>query len=206
MTADETADDADGKGADARALEDLERRFALRPVAPVERWNPPYCGEIGMRIARDGSWHYLGSPIRRPALVRLFSTILRKDPERYVLVTPAECVGISVEDAPFVSAEMETAGEGASRTLSFRTNVGDWTTADADHPLRFERDETGGVKPYVLVRGGLFALLTRALAIDLVALCETRPHEGEDKFGVVSAGAFFPLARADELADIEAKL
>lgn len=178
-----------------------------RPLPPVEQWNPPFCGDIDMRIARDGAWFYQGTPISRPALVRLFSTILRKDPDRYVLVTPAERVGIIVEDAPFIAVEMEASGDGLAQSLRFRTNVDDWVTADAEHPLRFEREkESGGVKPYVLVRGELWALVKRALVIDLIALCEIRAHEGAQCFGVASAGAFFPLASAQELAAFEASL
>jgi len=168
---------------------------------PVERWNPPFCGDIDMRIARDGSWFYQGTPINRPALVRLFSTILRKDPDRFVLVTPVERVGVAVEDAPFVAVEMTATNEGEGQILRFRTNVDDWITVDAEHPLRFEQGEADGVKPYVLVRGGLWALVNRALMLDLVALCETREHEGARRFGATSAGAFFLLADA---ADVEA--
>ena len=175
-------------------------------LPPVERWNPPFCGDIDMRVARDGSWFYQGTPILRPALVRLFSTILRKDPERYVLVTPVERVGIRVDDAPFIAVEMGVDGGGSAQVLWFRTNVDDWVSVDSEHPLRFERQELGGVKPYVRVRGGLWALVTRALAIDLVALCEIKAHEGAESFGVASAGAFFPLADAQELAAIEASL
>ncbi len=172
----------------------------------VDDWNPPFFGEIDMRIARDGVWFYQGTPIARPALVRLFSTILRKDPGRYVLVTPAERVGIIVEDAPFIAVEMEAAGEGSTQTLRFRTNVDDWVSVDAKHPLRFERGAENGVKPYVLVRGKLWALLKRSLLIDLIALCEIKAHDGTQRFGVFSAGAFFPLADADEIETIETNI
>ncbi|VTZ28407.1 conserved hypothetical protein [Methylocella tundrae] len=191
----------------ARLARELPAPGQARPLPPVAQWNPPFCGDIDMRIARDGAWFYQGTPILRPALVRLFSTILRKDPDRYVLVTPVERVGILVEDAPFIAVEMEKSGDGPEQLLRFRTNVDDWVTADAEHPLRFEREtESGGVKPYVLVRGELWALLARALLMDLVALCEIRAHEGAQCFGVASAGAFFPLAGAQELAAIEASL
>jgi hypothetical protein len=145
-----------------------------RALPPVESWNPPYCGDIDMRIARDGAWFYQGSPIKRPALVRLFSTILRKDPERYVLVTPVERVGIIVEDAPFVAVEMDVAARGGGQVLRFRTNVDDWIEADAEHPLRFEKSDAGGIKPYILVRGGLSALIKRALWLDIAGLGEIR--------------------------------
>jgi uncharacterized protein len=166
-----------------------------RGLPPVERWHPAYCGEIDMRIAADGTWHYNGSPIGRPALVRLFSTVLRKDPERYVLVTPVERVGIVVEDAPFLAVEMAVDGEGESRQLAFRTNVDDLVQVGPDHPLRFETDPTGGLKPYVLVRGDLWARLTRALALDLIALGEERGQV----FGIGVAGSFLPIAPAAAL-------
>ena len=147
---------------------------ARKGPPPVERWNPPFCGDIDMRIAADGTWFYGGTPIGRPPLVRLFASILRKDPERFVLVTPVERVGIAVEDAPFLAVEMAVEGEGESRTIAFRTNVDDVVQVDASHPLRFERDPQDGVKPYVLVRGGLWARVTRALTYDLIALGEPR--------------------------------
>ena len=155
----------------------------------MERWNPPYCGEIGMKIAADGTWFYRGSPIGREALVRLFASILRREPDgRHVLVTPVERVGIEVEDAPFLGVEMVAEGEGAERRLSIRTNVGDIVAAGPEHPLRFETEaETGGLKPYVRVRGGLDALLTRSLTLDLVAIADER----DGAAGIWSGGAFF---------------
>lgn len=173
-------------------------------LPPVERWNPPFCGGIDMRIARDGTWYYCGTPIGRPALVRLFSTILRKDPERYVLVTPVERVGISVEDAPFIAVEMTVTLESGEQILRFRTNVEDWVTVDAGHPVRFETGAADGIKPYVRVRGDLWALVTRALFFDLVALGEIKEHDGTRLFGVASAGAFFAIANARDVEQIEA--
>jgi hypothetical protein len=157
---------------------------------PVERWNPPYCGEIDMRIAADGTWHYRGSPIGREALVRLFASILRREPDgRHVLVTPVERVGIKVEDAPFLAVEV-AAGEGADRVLTFRTNVGDIVAAGGEHPLRFETEpNTEGLKPYLRVRGGLEALATRALALELVDMAE----EKDGVAGLWSGGVFFPF-------------
>lgn len=168
-------------------------------LPPVHLWNPDYCGEIDMRIAADGTWFYGGTPIGRPALVRLFSTILRRDPERFVLVTPVERVGIVVEDVPFVAVEMVAEGTGPAQTLSFRTNVDDWTTAGPDHPMRFVREPSGGLRPYVHVRGGLEARVNRAVFYDLVALGEERAVGGTPWFGVASAGTFFPMAPAGEL-------
>ena len=170
-----------------------------RGPAPVHLWNPPYCGEIDMRIAADGTWFYGGSPIGRPALVRLFASILRKDVDRHVLVTPVERVGIAVDDAPFVAVEMEVGEAGGARRLAFRTNVDDFVAVDADHPLRFERAAADGIKPYVRVRGDLWALVKRALYYDLVALGEVAPMNGEDWFGVRSGGQFFAIARASEI-------
>lgn len=172
---------------------------ANRKIPPVHLWNPDYCGEIDMRIARDGTWFYAGTPIGRPALVQLFATILRKDPERYVLVTPVERVGIVVEDAPFLGVEMRVEGEGAGRTIALRTNVEDWVRIGPDNPLRFEKGEADGLKPYVRVRGDLWALVKRALFYDLVALGEVRDVDGIAMFGVASGGAFFPMERADRL-------
>ena len=156
---------------------------------PVERWNPPYCGEIDMRIAADGTWHYRGSPIAREALVRLFASILRREADgRHVLVTPVERVGIAVDDAPFKAVEVIRMGEGAGQTLTFRTNVGDIAVAGAEHPLRFAVEpSTGGLKPYLHVRGRLEALATRSLALELVGMAEAR----DGASGLWSGGGFF---------------
>ncbi len=170
-----------------------------RGPAPVHLWNPPYCGEIDMRIAADGTWFYCGSPIGRAPLVQLFASILRKDEDRYVLVTPIERVGIRVDDAPFLAVEMIAGEESGAPTLTFRTNVEDVVTVDAEHPLRFERGAADGIKPYVRVRGDLWALVKRALYYDLVALGLVGAHQGEDWFGVRSRGAFFPIAPASEI-------
>ncbi len=183
----------------ARLTEALGSDSKRKGPPPVERWNPAYCGEIDMRIAADGTWHYMGSPINRPALVKLFSTVLRKDPERYVLVTPVERVGIVVEDAPFLAVEMAVEGGGDGRQIAFRTNVDDLVQVGPDHPLRFEQDANGGLKPYVKVRGDLWALVTRGLAFDLVAMGEEKAVDGMATFGVAAGGAFFPIAPASEL-------
>jgi len=176
-------------------------RDAAKP-RPVERWNPPYCGEIDMVIRADGTWFYNGSPIGRAALVRLFASILRKDDDRYVLVTPVEKVGITVEDAPFLATDMHVEAAGEGETLVFETNVGDVTHAGPDHPLRFAKGVHDGVKPYVHVRGGLWARLTRSLAHDLVGIAVEREREGETWLGVASAGAFFAMCKASEVAEI----
>jgi hypothetical protein len=170
-----------------------------RRLPPVHLWNPPFCGDLDMRIARDGTWFYNGTPIGRPALVRLFSTILRKDEDAYVLVTPVEKVGIKVEDAPFLAVELAQETRESGRALKFRTNVDDWVEAGPDHPMRFEMGEAEGLKPYVHVRADLWALVKRALFYDLVDLGEKLTIEGEEMFGVTSNGAFFPMMRADQL-------
>lgn len=155
---------------------------------PVERWNPPYCGDIGLAIRRDGTWTYQGSPIGRKPLVRLFSRVLRRDPDgRTYLVTPVEKIDVAVEDAPFLAVEMEVAGGGADQRLTFRTNVDDVVACGPEHPLRFEVEPgSGGLKPYLRVRGRLEALVTRAVYYDLVELGVT---EGR-AFGVWSGGHF----------------
>lgn len=170
-----------------------------KKLPPVHLWNPEFCGDIDMRIAADGAWYYMGSPIGRPALVQLFSTILRKDPERYVLVTPVERVGIQVDDAPFLGVELQKTQDSRGQVLRLRTNVEDWVEIDAEHPLRFEKGAADGLKPYVRVRDELWALVKRALFYDLVAWGEVQAVDGEDWFGVASAGEFFPMARAAEM-------
>ena len=167
---------------------------------PLHLWNPPFCGDLDMRIAADGTWFYLKTPIGRPALVRLFASVLWREGDKYFLKTPVEKIGITVDDAPFTAVEMMAEGEGADRVLSFRTNVDDWVAAGPDHLLRFAREEeTGGLKPYLHVRRDLWALVTRALFYDLVELGEEREVNGRRMFGVVSGGEFFVMAAADAL-------
>jgi hypothetical protein len=167
---------------------------------PLHLWNPPFCGDLDMRIAADGTWFYLKTPIGRPALVKLFASVLWREGDKYFLKTPVEKVGITVDDAPFTAVEMKAEGEGAARTLSFRTNVDDWVTVGKDHALRFEpEDETGGLKPYLHVRRDLWALVTRALFYDLVELGEERDIAGRRMFGVASGGEFYVMAPAESL-------
>ncbi len=162
----------------------------------MDKWNPPYCGDLDMRIARDGTWFYLGTPIGRHGLVKLFSSILRKDGEDYFLVTPVEKVGITVEDAPFVAVDF-VIEDGA---LRFVTNVEDAVVAGPDHPIRVERDpETGEPSPYVLIRRNLEALIDRKSFYRLVDLGEHRDHEGTRWFGVTSQDTFFPIIPSAEL-------
>ncbi len=172
-------------------LTEAARGAATKGLPPVHLWNPPFCGDLDMRIASDGTWFYLGTPIGRHALVKLFSTILKREDGKYFLVTPVEKVGIRVDDAPFLAVEMEKEGEGAARKLNFRTNVDDVLQVDAEHPMRFvEQPGSGGLKPYVRVRGRLEALVTRAVYADLVALAIER----DGVAGIWSGGCFWPLA------------
>ncbi|MBB4063374.1 DUF1285 domain-containing protein [Gellertiella hungarica] len=170
-------------------------------LPPVERWNPPFCGDLDMEIRADGTWFYLGTPIGRAPLVRLFSTVLRRDEDgRTYLVTPVEKVGIRVVDAPFVAVEMQRTEEEGEPVLTFRTNVGDVVRADAAHPLRFViHGENRELKPYLLVRGRLEALVSRAVMYDLVELGETVEIDGTAMFAVRSAGAVFPIMPEAEL-------
>ena len=168
---------------------------------PVHLWNPPFCGDIDMRIARDGTWFYAGTPIGRPALVRLFASILRHDPDGIMLVTPVEKVRITVEDAAFLAVEMTVEATEAGPTLAFRTNVGDWVRAEASHPLQFRPAAAGGLKPYLTVRPGLEALVTRALFFDLVERSEVSGEGEGATVGVMSAGLFFPIAPASALGE-----
>ena len=172
-----------------------------RGAAPVEQWNPPFCGDIDMKIAGDGTWFYQKTPIGRLPLVKLFASVLKREGERYFLVTPVEKVGITVEDAPFLAVEMKVA-RGAQQVLKFRTNVDDWVEAGPGHALRFEPEpETGGLKPYLHVRRDLWAKVTRALFYDLVDLGEERVVDGKPMFGVASHGEFFAMAEASALRD-----
>ncbi len=171
---------------------------AGRPLPPVEKWNPAYCGELDLTIRRDGVWVHEGTPIGRARLVRLFSTVIRKEGDRYFLVTPVEKLGIKVEDAPFVAVLMRIEGEGADRRITFTTNVNDEVVADCDHPIEY-RAAPGGKAPYIRVRAALDALISRAVFYDLVAIGETRNIDGEAWFGIASSGAFFPFGRAGEI-------
>jgi uncharacterized protein len=164
---------------------------------PVHLWNPAYCGEIDMRIAADGTWFYQKTPIGRPALVKLFASIIKREGDCYFLVTPVEKCGITVDDAPFLAVELRIIPAADGRLLRFRTNVDDWVDCGPEHRLRFEPEpETGGLKPYLHVRRDLWAKVTRALFFDLVELGEERAIDGTAMFGVASGGEFFAMAPA----------
>ena len=180
------------------SLADIARLAEEKKLPPVERWEPDHCGTSGMRIARDGTWFHEGSPIGRQAMVRLFSTILRREPDgSFVLVTPVEKLDIEVEDAPFVAVELKSEGEGERRNLAFRLNTGDLLVAGPEHPLRFAEPAQGpedeGPRPYLLVRSGLEALIARPVYYELAELALA---EGGRPPGLWSGGAFFPLAAA----------
>ena len=159
-------------------------RLADRELPPVEKWNPPFCGELDMRIAADGTWFYLKTPVGRPALVRLFASVLKREGDKYFLVTPVEKCGIVVDDAPFLAVELRAEQSVHGRVLNFRTNVDDWVPCGPDHPLRFEPEPgTGGLKPYLHVRRGLWAKVTRALFFET----HTHPDVGVENVCLISA-------------------
>jgi hypothetical protein len=172
-----------------------------KDLPPVHLWNPPFCGDLDLRIASDGTWFYMKTPIGRPALVRLFSTILKRENDKHFLVTPVEKVGIRVDDAPFLAVEMIEDWTENGRLLRFRTNVGDWVPCGFQHGLRFEPSEGGGLKPYLHVRAGLWAKVTRALYYDLVDMGEQRMIDGRMMFGLESGGEFFAMADAEQVRD-----
>src|SRR5260370_39661614 len=170
---------------------------------PVHLWDPAFCGEIDMRIAADGTCFDRAPPLGGPALVKLFASILKREGEKYFLVTPVEKCGILVEDAPFMAVELQVEEDLGRRQLCFRPNVDDWVVCGADHPLRFEQDAaTGGLKPYIHVRSDLWAKVTRAVFYDLADLGEAREIAGIRMFGVTSAGEFYAMAPASSLEDI----
>jgi hypothetical protein len=179
------------------------REAARKGPPPVHLWNPPFCGDLDMRIASDGTWFYLKTPIGRPALVKLFASVLKREGDKYFLVTPVEKCGIVVEDAPFLAVELRAEQAEHGQLLHFRTNVDEWVACGREQALRFEPEpETGGLKPYLHVRRDLWAKVTRALFYDLVELGEERDVEGQRMFGVASAGEFFAMAPAASLREL----
>lgn len=173
------------------SLSEIARLAAEQKLPPVESWNPTHCGDSEMRIARDGTWFHQGSPIGRLPMVKLFSTILRREADgSYVLVTPVEKLDIAVEDAPFVAVELKSEGEGRARSLAFRLNTGDLIVAGPEHPLRFE-NKSDGPHPYLLVRKGLEALVVRPVYYELANIAL---DEAATPPGLWSGGQFFPIA------------
>ena len=173
---------------------------AKKGPPPVHLWNPPFCGDIDMRIARDGTWFYLGTPIGRAPLVKLFSSILRREGDAYFLVTPVEKVGIKVDDAPLLAVDFTVSGEGAAQPLRFITKTEDEVTASAENPIRVDRDpETAEPAPYIHVRAGLWALIDRKSFYRLVDLGCHHDHDGQSWFGLWSEGSFFPMIPSIDL-------
>lgn len=214
----------DGKnrqaGPSAEGLAAAAKAVGARGLPPVHLWNPPYCGEIDIRIARDGTWFHEGTPIGRAGLVKLFSGILKREGERYFLVTPVEKVGIRVDDAPFVAVDFTVLGTGAGQVLRFVTQVGDEVDAGPENPIRVERARAGdvpdggsdggsdgasdgasdgGPAPYVHVRAGLEALIDRKSFYRLVDLGVHEMVEGKSWFGLWSSGRFFPVIPTSDL-------
>lgn len=167
---------------------------AGKGLPPVHLWNPEFCGQIDMRIARDGTWYYLGTPIGRKPMVKLFSSIIRKDGEDYVLVTPVEKVGIEVDDAPFVAVSVRVEGQGPTQKLYFTTNVDDEVLAGSEHSIRVVIDQqTQEPSPYVHIRSNLEALIHRNVFYQLVELAHTQSIEGVEWLGIYSDGVSFPI-------------
>jgi uncharacterized protein len=184
---------ADGLAASATAA-------ARKGPPPVHLWNPPYCGDMDMRIARDGTWFHEGTPIGRPGLVKLFAGILKREGDKYFLVTPVEKVGIVVDDAPFLAVDFNVTGQGDAQSLQFRTLTDDEMTAGPDHPIRVIRDEkTGEPSPYIRVRRNLDALIDRKSFYRMIDLGAHAMHEGARWFGIWSGGQFFPIIPSAEL-------
>ena len=193
-----------GIGAGIGGLEGIAAalpRDGGRALPPVEQWNPPFCGDIDMRIAADGTWFYQKTPIGRPGMVKLFASVLRREGDKYFLVTPVEKVGLVVEEVPFLAVELKVEHDARGQLLRFRTNVDDWVDAGPGHALRFTLEPTGGLKPYLHVRRELWAKVTRALFYDLVELGEERAVDGKPMFGVASGGEFFAMAEASAVRE-----
>ena len=203
MTMDQEDRSQGSSTTDTAGLEALIARAARagKGLPPVERWNPSFCGDLDIEIRSDGTWFYMGTPIGRIPLVQLFSSVLRKDDDgETYLVTPVEKIRISVEDAHFIAVEVDTRMVADEQVLTFRTNVGDVVEAGPDNPIRFVEDkETGGLKPYLLVRGRLEALVARSVMYELAELGEEMDVDGKLMFGVRSNGALFPMMPVDEL-------
>jgi hypothetical protein len=169
-------------------------------LPPVHLWNPPFCGDLDIEIRRDGTWVHEGAVIHRAPLVRLFASILKKEGDRFFLVTPVEKVGIRVEDAPFVAVDFDVRGADQEQTITFTTNVGDLISAGPETPIRVVRNAVGEPSPYVMVRAGLEALIDRKSFYRLVDLGVPHRVDGEDWFGVWSGGAFFKIIPVSELS------
>lgn len=190
---------------DPGAADNLARAVARatqgkRGPAPVHLWDPPFCGDLDIRIGRDGLWWYLGTPIGRMELVRLFASVLKLEDGKYFLVTPVEKIGITVDDAPFVAVDFTVDAPGPAQVLTFQTNLDEFTVAGPDNPIRVERDPvTGEPSPYVHVRSGLEALIDRKSYYRLVEIGTNELVDGTSWFGLHSGGLFFPVIPSAEL-------
>jgi hypothetical protein len=195
--------DQEAASVDADGLAKTIRKASKKGPPPVHLWNPPFCGDLDIRISRDGLWWYLGTPIGRMPLVKLFASVLRHDEDgKYYLVTPVEKIGITVDDAPFVAVDFRVEGKGKGQVLTFVTNVDDETAAGPEHPIRVERDaETGEPSPDVHVRARLEALIDRKSFYRLVEICVHEEVDGESWFGLWSGAEFFPIIPSAELPD-----
>ena len=187
------------KGPNADGIAAAASKAAKKGPPPVHLWNPPFCGDLDMEIKRDGTWFYLGTPIGREALVRLFASGLKLEDGKFFLVTPVEKVGIRVEDAPFIAVDCDISGKGAEQVLRFTTNVGDEVTAGPDHAIRVIRLEDDEPQPYLHVRRGLEAKIDRKTFYRLVDIARPAAHEGQDWLGLWSRGQFFPIIPMAEL-------
>ena len=187
-------------GLSATSIVDSIKSLPKNRIPPVEKWNPPFCGNLDIRIARDGTWFYLGTPIGRPELVKLFSSILKKEEDKYFLVTPVEKVGITVDDAPFVAVDFNQQNQGGSNVLIFETQVGDEIIAGPLNPIWISiNQETKEPSPYILVRRNLEALIDRKSFYRLVDIGSHTEIENQNWFGIWSSNKFFPLILSDEL-------
>ena len=176
----------------------LAAQISGKGLPPVHLWNPEFCGDIDIRIARDGTWFYMGSPIGRQRLVRLFSTVLRKDDDgEFYLVTPVEKLRIQVEDAPFLVVQVDEKGQDENQQIYFRTKTDDVILADAQHRIWVEFADDGEPSPYVEVRDGLYGLIARNVYYQLVELGVERDTGEQRQFGVWSAGQFFVLGEVE---------
>jgi uncharacterized protein len=196
------AKEGQGRTSGLDAIAGTVGKIAAEGAPPVHLWDPPFCGDLDMRIAADGTWYYLKTPIGRPALVKLFASVLKREGDKYYLVTPVEKCGIVVEDAPFLAVELDVETQAGRKVLHFRTNTDDWVACGRRHALRFEPEpQTGGLRPYLHVRADLWAKVTRALFYDLVELGEERAVDGERMFGIASDLEFFAMQPAASLKD-----
>ena len=183
-------------------IETSMNKIKVRSEAPVDSWNPNFCGDLDIRIAKDGSWFYEGSKINRINLVKLFSSILKKEGEKYFLVTPMEKIGITVDAAPFVANSLDLLGKARAQKLSFTTNVGETFSLNYDHPIRIEyKPQTNEPIPYVVVKRNLEALIDRKSFYRLINLGSVENYKGQKWFGVWSNNCFFPVILNEFLYD-----